>query len=187
MTTDALSLWQPGVRHDARAVVERFATMDCPGIAEMDGEYAARALPQPNPVFDWFAQRAISNPVFPGIWLSKAFTPLSEREGRGYNSFRLRGHVLRRYPMQTVIAPSRFDGKPAYQLIYSAYDSLFGWVNMVDEVRRAAEGHYLGIGTLGFTERQRLIPLPFTLRGPTAAFNHQQPRHWTRRDARSVA
>ena len=182
MSSEVLSLWQPTTRLASRDILNLFATLPCPTLAEMNGEYSARVIMQPHPLLNWLAQRAISNPVYPGQWLCKAFTPVSQTEGRGYNSFYFHGEVIRRFPMQTVIAPSRFNGKPAYQLIYSAYDSLCGRINMVDELRRAADGHYLGIGTCGFSERQRLIPLPFTLSGPNATFNASTPSRWMRRD-----
>lgn len=72
--------------------------------------------------------------------------------------------------MQTLVAPSRYDGKPAYQLVYRAYHSLCGSMHMVDEVRRVAAGLYLGIGTWGFTDVQRQVGLPFMLAGPVAPY-----------------
>lgn len=180
MTTEALRLWRDDTRLHTPEVMALFASLACPSIAEMNGEYGARVLPQPNAAMNWLAQRAISNPIFPGTWLCKGFTPISNSEGRGYNGFHFRGRDIRRFPMQTLIAPSRFDGKPAYQLIYAAYDSLFGRIHMVDEVRRAADGHYLGIGTCGFSQRQRLVPLPFTLVGPGAPFDTSVPPQWKR-------
>ena len=69
-----------------------------------------------------------------------------------------------------MFAPSRFDGQPAYQLVYRHFESLCGDVNMVDEVRRVVPGLYLGIGTWGFSKGQRHIPLPFLLEGPVAPY-----------------
>ena len=56
--------------------------------------------------------------------------------GRGYNTLRNFGRDTVQGPMVTLIAPSRFDGKPAYQLVYRAFHSICGFVHMVDEVRR---------------------------------------------------
>jgi hypothetical protein len=72
--------------------------------------------------------------------------------------------------MKTLIAPSRFDGRPAYQLVYRHFHSVCGSVRMVDEVRRVEPGVYLGIGTYGFTSAQRRISYPFLLQGPVAAY-----------------
>ena len=81
------------------------------------------------------------------------------------------GRVTRQGPFLTLIAPSRFDGRPAYQLVYRAYHSICGFVHMVDEVRRLEVGRYLGIGTVGFTDAQRRVPLPFLLTGPIGPYS----------------
>lgn len=139
-----------------------FCELDAPAIDEMDGDFDANLLSQPNLVADINGFFSVGLPFSP--WLSKGFRPVSESEGRGYNSFRQFGKVVQRYPMRTVIAPSRYDGRPAYTLIYKAFPSTCGLINMVDEVRRVDDGQYLAIGTWGFTKRQRQIPLPFSLR-----------------------
>lgn len=142
-------------------IVERFATLECPTIEEMDGEFAARLLRQPHLLATVTGLVSVGNPLVP--WLAKAFRPVDAESGRGYNTFRQFGRVVQRYPMITRIAPSRYDGKPAYHLIYGAFRSLCGDINMVDEVRRVAPGVYVGIGTWGFTAAQRATPLPFLL------------------------
>lgn len=141
-----------------------FATLETPRIAEMHGEYAARLLRQPSALATVAGRFSVGNPLMP--WLCKAFRPVDADRGRGYNTSKLLGHVVQRFPMQTVIAPSRYDGQPAYTLVYRAYHSLCGDIHMVDEVRRLAPGVYLGIGTWGFTAAQRQIALPFLLEGP---------------------
>lgn len=87
--------------------------------------------------------------------------------------------------MCTLIAPSRFDGRPAYQLVYRSYHSICGFVHMVDEVRRLDKGRYLGIGTIGFTDAQRRVPLPFLLSGPIAAYDRDLGRERTGFDVAS--
>ncbi|MBL4703450.1 MAG: hypothetical protein JKY54_02955, partial [Flavobacteriales bacterium] len=69
------------------------------------------------------------------------------------------------------MALSRFDSKPIFQLTYSAYPTLLAKINMIDEIRKVEEGIYLGIGTVGFTKKQRMTPLPFCLIGPTSEFS----------------
>ena len=153
---------------DTTGLLAVFATLPAPEIEEMHGEYTARLLAQPGVFASVTGRAAVSNPLAP--WLGKAFRPVDGQTGRGYNTFRRFGRVRRRYAMRTLIAPSRYDGRPAYTLVYRAYTSLCGAINMVDEVRRAAPGVYLGIGTWGFTARQRRIPLPFLLTGPVGAY-----------------
>lgn len=150
------------------ALLQLFTTLEAPDIPEMQGEYTASLLAQPN----WLAKAtgwaAVANPF--RRWLCKAFRPVDGETGRGYNTFLQGDRVVQRYPMLTLLAPSRFDGQPAYQLVYRHFESPCGDVHMVDEVRRVAPGLYLGIGTWGFTRAQRRIPLPFVLEGPVAPY-----------------
>jgi hypothetical protein len=147
-----------------------FATLPAPELAEMNGEFAARLLAQPSALAQWTGNLSVNNPLMPGRWLCKAFRPVSDQGGRGYNAFSHFGRKVQRYPMQTLIAPSRYDGRPAYTLVYAAYQSMCGAIHMVDEVRRVAPGLYLGIGTWGFSDRQRHVALPFVLSGPVAPY-----------------
>lgn len=152
------------------ALVGLYATLEAPTLEEMDGEYQATLLSQPTLVAALQGTFAVRNPFFPGVWLAKCFRPVDARTGRGYNTFSHLGRTVQRYPMRTVIARSRFDGRPAYQLVYRAYRSFCGDIHMIDEVRRLAPGLYLGIGTWGFNDAQRRIPLPFALEGAVAPY-----------------
>jgi len=147
-----------------------FAKLQAPGLAEMDGEFSARLLAQPSWLASAVGQLTVNNPLMPGQWLCKAFRPDGDQQGRGYNTFQHFGRTVQRYPMQTLVAPSRYDGRPAYQLVYRAYRSMCGDIHMVDEVRRVRPGLFLGIGTWGFSDKQRRVPLPFVLEGPIAPY-----------------
>lgn len=147
-----------------------FAKSAAPTVQQMNGEFAARLLAQPGKVAQFIGNITVNNPLMPGRWLCKAFRPISGDRGRGYNAFDHFGRQVQRYPMETLIAPSRYDGRPAYTLVYASFRSMCGAVNMVDEVRQVAPNLYLGIGTWGFTDAQRRVPLPFVLRGPIAPY-----------------
>jgi hypothetical protein len=153
-----------------KALMALFSGLPAPEMSEMDGEFAAALLAQPSALAQLTGDLTVNNPLMPGYWLCKAFRPVSPQSGRGYNAFRHLGRKVQRYPMQTLIAPSRYDGRPAYTLVYAAFRSMCGAIHMVDEVRRVAPGLYLGIGTWGFTDRQRRVALPFVLRGPVAPY-----------------
>ncbi|MFE9789795.1 hypothetical protein ACFYO7_30920 [Nocardia salmonicida] len=155
-------------RLDTSGLLALFTTLEAPTIAEIDGEYTAALLAQPNLFAAVTGKVAVANPL--GPWLCKAFRPVDENSGRGYNTFGEFGQVRQRYPMRTLLAPSRYDGAPAYTLVYRAYTSMCGSINMVDEVRRAASGVYLGMGTWGFTAAQRRVPRPFVLTGPVGSY-----------------
>ncbi len=149
-------------------LLDLFGTLEAPAIADLHGEYDASLLRQPSLVATVTSHALLSTPILP--WRCKAFRPIDAETGRGYNTFGLGRRVVQRFPMHTRLAPSRYDGKAAYHLIYGAYDSLCGRVHMVDEVRRLSARTYLGIGTWGFTEAQRRIPQPFLLEGPVAEY-----------------
>lgn len=155
-------------RYSTAELLKLFATLEAPTIEEMDGEYAAHLLAQPGWIATSVGHMATSNLL--GSWRCKAFRPLDADSGCGYNGFAFRGRVIQRYPMRTLVAPSRFDGRPAYYLVYRYFRSLCGDINMVDEVRRVAPGLYLGIGTWGYTRAQRQVPYPFLLEGPEAPY-----------------
>ncbi|WP_280263662.1 hypothetical protein [Nocardia abscessus] len=155
-------------RLDTSGLLALFTTLEAPTIAEIDGEYTAALLAQPNLFAVVTGKVAVGNPL--GPWLCKAFRPVDENGGRGYNTFGEFGRVRQRYPMRTLLAPSRYDGAPAYTLIYRAYTSMCGSIHMVDEVRRAAPGVYLGMGTWGYTDVQRRVSRPFLLTGPVGPY-----------------
>ena len=122
---------------------------------------------------EWIARAVVHHR---GRWLAKAFAPLTGTTGHGYNLFRgLRGHLARGVRMRTFLGPSWLDGAPSFHLDYSAFhDGPTG--TMRDELRRVAPHVYLGIGRLGFSERQRRHLIPFLLEGPGAPF--VPPAQW---------
>jgi hypothetical protein len=145
----------------------RFAGLEPPSLSEMDGEFAATLLDQGSRLKALVAAGFINAP---GRWLCKAFRPVTESEGRGYNGFRgMFGAVRRHFSMRTFVGTSTFDGRPSYILDYSPYN--WGLMRtMRDEVRRVAPGVYLGIGRVGANARLRAEPFPFLLEGPVAPF-----------------
>ena len=152
-----------------KELMELFMVLEAPPLSEMNGEYTGAKLRQSS-VFAELAFYSFSHPVWPGRWLGKGFRPVTDTEGRGYNAFQFLGKTVQRFPILTMIAPSKYDGKPACQLIYRAYSSLPGAFHMVDEVRRIRPGIYLGIGTYGFFDGQRRLPNPFLLTGPVVPY-----------------
>lgn len=165
---DAIKAKEELLRASTDELRRLFATLEAPALEEMSGEYSARLLAQPNWLATLSGQAMLTNPFH--SWLCKAFRPVDASTGRGYNAFLQGQGVVQRYPMLTLMAPSRFDGRPAYQLVYRHFHSLCGAIHMVDEVRRVAPGLYLGMGTYGLTDAQRRIAYPFLLEGPTGAY-----------------
>ena len=158
------------LRLSAEELLALFRTLEAPGFEEMHGEFAALLLRQPSAPAALSGYLTCYNPLYPGHWLAKAFRPVNDARGRGYNTSKHFGRVVQRFPMLTLIAASRYDGRPAFQLVYRAFHSYCGFVHMVDEVRRLEDGQYLGIGTAGFSDAQRRVPRPFLLMGPVAPY-----------------
>ncbi|MFD0949939.1 hypothetical protein ACFQ0F_05975 [Paraperlucidibaca wandonensis] len=151
-----------------KELLKVFEQLEAPTLEEMSGEYAARLLAQPNWLATFVGGAVLRNHFH--SWMCKAFKPIDASTGQGYNTFLQGKRVIQRFPMRTLIAPSRLDGGLSYQLVYRRFHSLCGSVNMVDEVRRISSGLYLGIGTYGFTDAQRLTPYPFLLEGPIGVY-----------------
>lgn len=113
-----------------------------------------------------------------GYWMGKAFCPLSHTKGDGYNCWRRPGDKEeRRVRFATEMGTSLVDGKPALMMYYGAYQLKSrpkGQENtLVDEIRKLADGVYLGAGTMVLPEgheysdgKGRSIPGHFVLLGP---------------------
>ncbi len=153
-----------------REVMKLFVTLPPPEFSEMNGEYNATIMDHGSFFANMASSLMIGTPLLEGMWLCKCFKPTSETEGWGYNSFRKSGRIIRKYPMATSITKSRYDGRDIFQLYYPGYQSTLGSINMVDEIRKVNDGLYLGVGTWGFSRKQRMTPLPFTLSGPPDPF-----------------
>lgn len=165
---DASSARDGLLRASTDELLRLFTRLEAPALQEMSGEYSARLLAQPHWLATLSGRAVLGNPV--RSWLGKAFRPVDAASGRGYNAFRQGGRVVQSEPMYTLLAASRFDGRPAYTLVYRHFHSACAAIHMVDEVRRVAPGLYLGMGTWGFTEAQRRVPCPFLLEGPVAPY-----------------
>jgi len=146
-----------------KELVDLFATLNAPSMSEMVGEFDGTPLRQPNLVRSAVALAKVRNRLH--LWKAKGFRQVDENTGRGYNIYRWAGTGRLAYsdPMTTQIAPSRIDGRPAFQLDYRTFDTVCGAVNLVDDVRQVGPGLYLGFAMVGFTERQRSVLQPFML------------------------
>lgn len=106
-----------------------------------------------------------------GYWLGKAFSPLSHSKGDGYNRYRRPDGTVHRFMrFATEIGTSLIDGKPALMMYYGAYQLQLlpeGVENtLTDEIRKLADGFYLGVGTSKLPDGKRSAPGHFALVGP---------------------
>ena len=157
--------------HTQEELMELFKTLEAPTMDEMQGEFHSTKLGY-HSLRDYIEWRvSCDNPLMGGDWVGKGWTKTSDTEGRGYNLFRLPGGKLKRmYPMYTCIAPSRYDGKPAFTLVYRAFLSGTAIVGMVDELRKVGDGTYLLIGTYGLTKKDKMRPHFWLIEGPYRSY-----------------
>jgi len=168
-----------------------FYQLDAPDMGEMRGEYRAMLLDS-GYIINWLLARLYLHSTW-GDWQHKAFEPLGENHGHGYNTFitaqtllyenyfsaslmqilsiigsLFRLHSPRRLARimlnKTAMVTSVFDGRPSFQLSYREYNTFFT-STMTDEVRRVNDRLYLGIGRLTVTFG-KYNPMPFALIGP---------------------
>lgn len=152
---------RPGLR-------EMFRCQSAPDLETIRGEYKAELLDQGGRT----AQR-VTRLLFGlhGKWLGKAFHPISNRRGVGYNTFERAGESVPKIPMDTYLAPSTFESGDSMIIRYDGRH--FGPIRwLVGELRQVVPGVLLGIGLYGPSfgrtgrkDRSRR-KIPFMLYGP---------------------
>ena len=146
-------------RHD---VFQLFYAAFSPELSTIEGEYKAKLI-SPDVFSDFYAH----NLMGPGHWEGKAFLPLGENEGWGYNLFEVEedgeSRIVRVMKMDTYTGKSRFDDKDSMHLVYAAYNE--GLNNsMHDDIRKINDELLLGLGTVSWSLGS-LNPMPFAVYG----------------------
>lgn len=174
-----------------RQLVELFLQLDAPAMSEMQGEYRAALLDNGYVIINFLGKLYLHFTW--GDWQHKAFEPLGEQHGHGYNTFIttqsrlyenyflaifmkmvsiIRSFLRLNSPQRlarimlnkTSMVSSVFDGRPSFQLSYRDYNTFFT-NTMTDEVRKVNDRLFLGIGRLTITFG-KYNPMPFVLMGP---------------------
>jgi hypothetical protein len=174
-----------------KQLMQLFFLLDAPAMSEMRGEYRA-ALLDSGYIINIFLAKLYLHFTW-GDWQHKAFEPLGETHGHGYNTFvttqsklyenyfaavfmkmlsivrspfRLNNpqRLARIMLNKTSIVSSVFDGRPSFQLSYRDYNTFYT-NTMTDEVRRVNDKLFLGIGRLTVTFG-KFNPMPFMMIGP---------------------
>ena len=140
-------------------------------MAELNGEYEGLVPNAGDPEAEARTAEVMYNENSAiGYWLGKAYTPLTATTGDGYNRWRRAGgKVERRIRFATEMGPSLIDGKPALLMYYGAYvraDGSQPRSTLVDEIRKLADGVYLGMGTVETEDGSRSRPGHFAMIGP---------------------
>jgi hypothetical protein len=174
-----------------KQIMELFSLLDAPTMSEMRGEYRAVLLDSGYIINILLAKLYLHFTW--GDWQHKAFEPLGETHGHGYNTFvttqpklyenyfaavfmkvlSIVRSLFRPYSPQrlarimlnkTSIVSSVFDGRPSFQLSYRDYNTFYT-NTMTDEVRKVNGNLFLGIGRLTVTFG-KFNPMPFMMIGP---------------------
>lgn len=110
-----------------------------------------------------------------GYWLGKAFWPISKTKGDGYNRYRRPGGKIENYMrFATEMGTSLIDGKPSLMMYYGAYR--LRWIpegqenTLTDEIRKLADGIFLGMGTTKLPDGTRSQPGHFVMVGPVGEY-----------------
>lgn len=156
-----------------------FWSLPVPSVSEIHGEYAGILLNQGNRVTSALTRFFVNKE---GFWLGKAFEPMSDSKGRGYNIFRTRKGIRRSLRMhthhreiETEIDPEKDSETHRLTIEYGEVnDGLVG--SIVDELRRVAPGLFLGIGEVAFGGR--VLPrisrkVMFAMVGPVGEFREE--------------
>ena len=150
---------------DHESTVALWKMLPAAGMAELDGHYQGIV---PN-AGDHERQTRTSGFMYDedsprGYWLGKAYRPLSETEGEGYNRWLFADRsIVRNGRFATRLGPSLIDGNPSYIMDYGAFND----TTLVDEIRKLDESVYLGVGTTATEDGGRSAPGHFALVGPT--------------------
>ena len=150
---------------DHESTVALWKTLPAAEMAELNGHYQGIVPNAGDPERQARTSGFMYDEDSPrGYWLGKAYLPLTETEGEGYNRWRFADRsIVRNGRFATRLGPSLIDGNPSYIMDYGAFND----TTLVDEIRRLDEGVYLGVGTTATEDGGRSAPGHFALVGPT--------------------
>lgn len=145
-----------------------FRSLPAPDPEEMNGEYSGHMLNYIQPRVHALADGVTD-------WLGKCFRPVSIIKGvtgEGYNAYRSNGVYLRGNQLAWKIGPSRLDGQPAMLADYKYFDNDLRPSQLIDEIRKAGEGLYFGMGISDASELEPVAWKPnyFILVGPRGSW-----------------
>jgi len=179
------------MKFNRKQLMALFFELDASSMSEMKGEYRT-ALLDSGYIINMFLAKMYLYFTW-GDWQHKAFEPLDQQHGHGYNTFiTTQSKLYENYFVavfmrilsivrslfrsnnpqrmarimlnKTSIVSSVFDGRPSFQLSYRDYNTFFT-NTMTDEVRKVNDTLFLGIGRLTVTFG-KFNPMPFVLIGP---------------------
>jgi len=151
-------------------LVDVFLTLTAPAPPELVGELDGFT---PDYLAAEFAKTAEDDGF--GAWLGKGFAPepYETWSGHGYNVWETDTRTTRRVRFGWGTSTSILDGRPCSIIEYRAFDNAYADLDLTDEIRKLADGLYLGIATTAGASRicpwgggpdGRSLPTTFLLR-----------------------
>ena len=154
--------------------MQLFYAASAPDFMKMSGEFKARVLSGgvQGPSSELFTHHVFpaGRPTLGTHWEGKAFQPVSDERGWGYNIFSRGGRIFRTRRMKTYVGPTVFgrDGKDSFHLDYSFFNTDVIH-SMHDEIRQINENLFICAGCMALGGGP-LNPAPFALMGPASAW-----------------
>lgn len=156
-------------------LIQLWELLDAPAAGELAGEYTGhlpfRGLSEEQR--EWAEAWMLDESSELGYWLGKAFDGAASGNGEGYNVWRKStDNTERNLRFGTELRASERDGRPALVMTYSTFNNGAGKDGLVDHIRKAGPGIYLGLGLR--SDGPVLEPIPgatcFVLSGPVGAW-----------------
>lgn len=149
--------------------VQLYYRLRAPAISDLQGEY--RAMNLPAGIMAGAVEFYTSHFFGPGKWVGKAFRPIAEKQGEGYNIFfddeQKEGKKrMRTRKIDTRIKKSAYDEHDSLHLVYEKYNS-FPVDSMCDELRQVNQHLYIGLGHMAIGGGD-INPSPFIVFGEPA-------------------
>jgi hypothetical protein len=140
-----------------------YDTLPTATMAEVDGEYLSTPLDQGS----WFKNiLALISVNLLGRWLGKAFAPMSDDEGCGYNWFQTPRGIRRTLTMKTHVSDSTISSGKSYIVDYCAQHTWLPAMSLFDELRKVSDDVYLGFGVIDRPFLWKAKVFPFLLESP---------------------
>lgn len=152
-----------------------FHTLSPPAMDSLAGEFDAELLNQGGPILNLLTERLFA---MHGNWMGKAFKPVCENTGVGYNYFESGGKAVHKLLMTTAIEKSTLDEGMSLKISYKTKNrGPISW--LFGEVRQVTPNVMLGTGIFGPAVGSRDVSrrkIPFLLVGPCRSYQYLAPQ-----------
>lgn len=155
--------------HTYDELVSIFKTPPAASVLGLKGEVDGCTLASSNGWGNFLTWISTHTP-YPGVWIGKGFTSVNDKEGLGYNRFKLFG--IEHSSMRFVTGPglSLVDNKSVLLMDYRPYLNPLWMLHALDEIRQLDESNYLLCGHWKWPFAGRSQFLFYHIYGPIGEF-----------------